>query len=71
MKKMNFKNIVLCSPRCWCDVLASCSLEEETPGGFNMENMAATRLSSYQTLLNQCYIWYGTFSCMVRMVSTT
>lgn len=45
--------------------LTSCSLDEENPGGFTMENMASNSVESYQTLLNQCYFgmerfFYGT-----------
>lgn len=56
MKKMNFKNILFSAAlAAGAMSLASCSLEEETPGGFTMENMAANSVESYQTLLNQCY----------------
>lgn len=34
---------------------SACSLDEENPGGFTMENMAANSVSSYQTLLNQVF----------------
>lgn len=56
MKKMNFKNILFSAAlAAGAMSLASCSLEEENPGGFTMENMAANSVESYQTLLNQCY----------------
>ena len=56
MKKMNFKNILFSAAlAAGAMSLASCSLEEENPGGFTMENMAANSVKSYQTLLNQCY----------------
>lgn len=35
--------------------LASCSLEEENPGGFTMENIAANSVESYDGIVNQCY----------------
>ena len=55
MKKMNFKNILFSAAlAAGAMSLASCSLEEENPGGFTMENMAANSVESYQTLLNQC-----------------
>lgn len=34
---------------------SACSLDEENPGGFTMDNMAANSLASYQTLVNQIY----------------
>lgn len=69
MKKMNFKNILFSAAlAAGAMSLASCSLEEENPGGFTMENMAANSVESYQTLLNQCYLVWNV-SCMVRMVS--
>ena len=53
---MNFKNILFSAAlAAGAMSLASCSLEEENPGGFTMENMAANSVESYQTLLNQCY----------------
>lgn len=56
MKKMNFKNILFSAAlAAGAMSLASCSLEEENPGGFTMENMAENSVESYQTLLNQCY----------------
>lgn len=56
MKKMNFKNILFSAAlAAGAMSLASCSLEEENPSGFTMENMAANSVESYQTLLNQCY----------------
>lgn len=33
----------------------ACSLDEENPGGFTMENMAVNSVESYQTLVNQVY----------------
>lgn len=44
---------------------SACSLDEENPGGFTMENMATNSLDSYQTLVNNCYfamerVFYGT-----------
>ena len=51
---MNFKNILFSAAlAAGAMSLASCSLEEENPGGFTMENMAANSVESYQTLLNQ------------------
>lgn len=35
--------------------LQSCSLDENNPGGFTMDNMAENSVSSYETLVNQCY----------------
>lgn len=35
--------------------LQSCSLDEQNPGGFTMDNMATNSVSSYETLVNQCY----------------
>ena len=53
---MNFKNILFSAAlAAGAMSLASCSLGEENPGGFTMENMAANSVESYQTLLNQCY----------------
>lgn len=55
MKKKNIKNIAF-SAALMASVmsLASCSLDENNPGGFTMANMA-TQEDSYQTLVNQCY----------------
>lgn len=33
----------------------SCSLEEENPGGFTMENLAVNSVESYRTIVNNCY----------------
>ena len=55
---MNFKNILFSAAlAAGAMSLASCSLEEENPGGFTMENMAANSVESYQTLLNQCFFF--------------
>lgn len=35
--------------------LASCSLEEDNPGGFTMENIASNSVESYEGIVNQCY----------------
>lgn len=35
--------------------LASCSLEEENPGGFTMENIASNSVESFEGIVNQCY----------------
>lgn len=35
--------------------LASCSLEEDNPGGFTMEDLAVSSEDSYKTIVNNCY----------------
>lgn len=45
--------------------LGACSLDEDNPGGFTMENMAENSVESYETLVNQCFfgmqrVLYGT-----------
>ena len=35
--------------------LASCSLEEDNPGGFTMGNIASNSVESYEGIVNQCY----------------
>lgn len=53
---MKFKNIVLSSLLVSTALsFSACSLEEENPGGFTMENMAANSVSSFETLVNQCF----------------
>lgn len=44
---------------------SACSLDENNPGGFTMENMAENSVESYKTLVNQCFfgmqrVLYGT-----------
>jgi hypothetical protein len=69
MKKMNFKNILFSAAlAAGAMSLASCSLEEENPGGFTMENMAANSVESYQTLLNQCYFGRLCSSCVIAFI---
>lgn len=66
MKSFKIKNIALSTAlAATVASLVSCSLEEENPGGFTMENMAANSTESYETLVNQCYFgleraFYGT-----------
>jgi len=45
--------------------LQSCSLDEENPGGFTLETLAANSTDSYETLINNCFFgverrMYGT-----------
>lgn len=35
--------------------LSSCSLEEDNPGGFTMEDLAVSSEDSYKTIVNNCY----------------
>ncbi len=66
MKNMKLKNILFSTALVAASVsLSSCSLEEENPGGFTMDVLAANSVESYQTLINQCYFgmerfYYGT-----------
>jgi starch-binding outer membrane protein, SusD/RagB family len=66
MKKIVDKIILASAVIASTVCIHSCSLEEENPGGFTMETVAATA-DGYQALINQCYFamqryFYGTDS---------
>jgi hypothetical protein len=65
MKKIIFNSIYALSLVALTPLIQGCSLDEENPGGFTMENMAKNSTESYETLVNQCYFgleraFYGT-----------
>lgn len=50
------KNIILSSALiATAGMFNACSLEEENPGGFTMDNMAASSTSAYETFVNQVF----------------
>jgi len=54
--KTKIKNIILSSALiATAGVFNACSLEEENPGGFTMDNMAASSTSAFETFVNQTF----------------
>lgn len=54
--KIKIKNIIFSAVAASAALaVTSCSLEEDNPSGFTMEDLAENSVESYETILNNCY----------------